>query len=510
MSILYADSRGDNHKSELFFGIVAPVGAPTSFLQTTLDAGLKSRGYSVTQIRVSDELKRLKMDAKNVPNDADEYTRITLLQDRGNELRRSAGSSEALALVAAARINEMRPREDPKVLTAHAFIIRQLKHPDEVIALRHIYGQAFLLIGLYSPAETRENWLQIDKGMSADQAKDVIRRDEGEDAEWGQQLRNTFHMADVFIDARDVKETGQADHVRVQVNRFLSLLFGSENISPDLHEYGMYLAQAAALRSADLSRQVGAAILAPRGEVLGVGANDVPRFGGGQYWPGSGDQRDHVRGFDSNTEMRNRILEELCSVLDPDWLGLCSEERAARLQDFNNRLYGTRVVNLTEFGRAVHAEMEAIIAVARVGHSISGATLYTTTFPCHNCAKHIVAAGLSEVVYVEPYPKSLASELHADAIAFDVLVKNKVTFKPFMGVAPRRYPQLFSSITEEGELLSKKDTHGKVRTKPLGLRLKSSPLTFIENETIAAKRFMEVWQASLFDEGDNTDGPATD
>ncbi|MDN3612645.1 hypothetical protein QWZ16_23945 [Vibrio ostreicida] len=26
-------------------------------------------------------------------------------------------------------------------------------------------------------------------------------------------------------------------------------------------------------------------------------------------------------------------------------------------------------------------------------------------FPCHNCAKHIVASGIKRVVYVEPYPK---------------------------------------------------------------------------------------------------------
>lgn len=36
-------------------------------------------------------------------------------------------------------------------------------------------------------------------------------------------------------------------------------------------------------------------------------------------------------------------------------------------------------MNLTEFGRAVHAEMEAILAAARVGIPVKGSTLYTTT-----------------------------------------------------------------------------------------------------------------------------------
>lgn len=47
------------------------------------------------------------------------------------------------------------------------------------------------------------------------------------------------------------------------------------------------------------------------------------------------------------------------------------------------------------------------------------ATLYSTTYPCHGCAKHIVAAGISEVVYYEPYPKSRALALHDDSIQED-------------------------------------------------------------------------------------------
>ena len=44
-----------------------------------------------------------------------------------------------------------------------------------------------------------------------------------------------------------------------------------------------------------------------------------------------------------------------------------------------------------------HAEMEALLSCARSGVSTRGATLYSTTFPCHNCAKHIIAAGVARV-----------------------------------------------------------------------------------------------------------------
>lgn len=73
-------------------------------------------------------------------------------------------------------------------------------------------------------------------------------------------------------------------------------------------------------------------------------------------------------------------------------------------------------MNVIEFGRDAHAEMEAILA-ARAGISVKGRDLYSTTFPCHNCAKLIISAGINRVVYIEPYPKSLAIELHGDSIS---------------------------------------------------------------------------------------------
>jgi len=77
------------------------------------------------------------------------------------------------------------------------------------------------------------------------------------------------------------------------------------------------------------------------------------------------------------------------------------------------------VMDLTEYGRVVHAEMCAIYDAARLGRSIKGATLYCTTFPCHNCTKHILAAGIKRVIYMEPYPKSRAKDLHQNEIEIE-------------------------------------------------------------------------------------------
>ncbi|MBF4218320.1 deaminase, partial [Vibrio anguillarum] len=84
----------------------------------------------------------------------------------------------------------------------------------------------------------------------------------------------------------------------------------------------------------------------------------------------------------------------------------------------------------------VHAEMDAIVSLARsIRQSSVGMTLYSTTYPCHNCARHIVAAGILRVVYIEPYEKSLALKLHDDALT-DANGTHKVVLVPFEGVSP--------------------------------------------------------------------------
>jgi deoxycytidylate deaminase len=77
------------------------------------------------------------------------------------------------------------------------------------------------------------------------------------------------------------------------------------------------------------------------------------------------------------------------------------------------------IKDLTEFGRSVHAEMSAVLDAARRGVPIGGCTLYTTTFPCHNCARHLIGAGIRRVVFIEPYEKSRAEDLHEESVTID-------------------------------------------------------------------------------------------
>ena len=51
----------------------------------------------------------------------------------------------------------------------------------------------------------------------------------------------------------------------------------------------------------------------------------------------------------------------------------------------------------------LHAEANAITKVAKSNNSSEGATLYVTASPCLECAKLIIQAGISRVVYGEMY-----------------------------------------------------------------------------------------------------------
>ena len=51
----------------------------------------------------------------------------------------------------------------------------------------------------------------------------------------------------------------------------------------------------------------------------------------------------------------------------------------------------------------VHAEQNAISDAARRGVSVNGATAYITHFPCVNCAKILISAGIKSVRYLHDY-----------------------------------------------------------------------------------------------------------
>lgn len=442
---------------EIVIGLVGPVGIDLDPIVAAITRQLESVDYKVKPIRLSVKLAEFfREDHSHKPEDE----RIAALMDSGTRLREKSARGDAVALLAIAEIRRIRLEELNGSTEGNAYILRSLKHPHEVQTLRNVYGRGFFLISAYTPRDarvsamaekiTRSQYGSPSKARA--KAESIVERDElEENTDLGQDVKDAFPLADLFIDGRDKHS------FEPEIRRFVELVFGNLFHTPTRDEHGMYHARSAALRSADLGRQVGAAIAAPSGELLALGCNDVPNAGGDLYWPGDvGDARDFQRGFDPIVEERKQILSEFLAglakvdvlatkysdakAIAPLVVALTSGEKRKALK-------GARIMNLLEFGRCIHAEMAAITSAARLGVAIRGATLFTTTFPCHMCARHIVSAGIGRVVYVEPYPKSRALHLHSDAIQVDAQkpVPGLVTFEPFVGVAPRQYQDIFDA-----------------------------------------------------------------
>jgi cytidine deaminase len=337
------------------------------------------------------------------------------------------------------------------------YVLRSLKRPEEVELLRDMYAEHFALLGVWAGREMRVTKLaqQIAESEGSlkhqnwrERAERLVCIDEIEpDTNFGQHVRDTFPMADYFVDASRPEALARG------VERFIKLLFGHPFVTPTRDESGMSHAYVAALRSAALGRQVGAAVVDPHhGDLLAVGMNEVPCAGGGHAWEGDpNDDRDFHHSKDPNDAKKRAIARQVIVALRAEsWL---SKERTDQdidelvtaAVDGRGPIARTWLSNLTEFGRDVHAEMSAIVSAARRGMRLDGAELFCTTFPCHNCAKHILAAGIRRVVYIEPYAKSFALELHSEAIALDDrdADASRIPFVPFVGVAPRRFASWF-------------------------------------------------------------------
>jgi deoxycytidylate deaminase len=455
---------------EIIIGLVGPVGTDLNPISVAIERQFEALSYRAKTIRLSEKLERFFGENHSTKP---EHERISGLMDIGTKLREESGRGDAVALLGIAEIKRIREADPGNKSERNAYVLRSLKHPHEIQTLRSVYGKGFFLISVYSPREARVAAMaeRITRSMhgntshAREWAESIIERDEREeDKKLGQDVKDAFPLADLFIDGRDKRS------YEAEIRRFFELIFGNVFYTPTRDEYGMYQARSAALRSADLGRQVGAAISKASGEILSLGCNDVPKAGGDLYWPDdAGDSRDFRKGFDPMVDERKQILSELLNRFrEAELLAkqYSSEDsigpllKALTIGDKKKTLERTRVYNLLEFGRSVHAEMAAITSAARLGIAIKDATLFSTTFPCHMCARHIVSSGIKRVLYIEPYPKSRALQLHGDAIQVDTLkpAPGFVTFEPFVGIAPRQYQDLFDAEErrkdQSGEILN--------------------------------------------------------
>jgi len=483
----------DQASREIVFGIVGHVGSGTStvaesLLKVLTEHDVDGGSYEcqlITARKVIEEYAD--QIGHGYPNEKPfTIEDVKVFQNLGDAMR-AGGDHAAVARGAILKIRELRAEmqkievvaEEPVVPDGkpRAYIIDSIRHPAEVELLRRVYSDAFVLIGVVCEEKVRKDRISNkyrDAGLDA--AEKFMKRDAKAEEKHGQRVSDAFHLSDFFLDNTE-DEFIEGDKTRSNDNwdindhldRLIRLVSHNDIERPKVDETAMYSAAGAAMKSACLSRQVGAAILDPSGNIVATGANEVPKAGGGVYGdvPGNDDRCFVHNKYCSNTKEQTTIAEEIFQEIS----GALRDDS----KDVVQILKSGRVGELLEFSRAVHAEMDALLSAGRKGISTVGCKVYVTTFPCHYCARHIVSAGIDEVQFIEPYPKSKAFDLHKDSIlnslptgdGADGVIKlpseggTKVVFRPFTGVAPRMFRRAF----QKDRQLKDKET-GEMKIQP--------------------------------------------
>lgn len=500
---------------ELYFATVRAIGTPVGPVYRFLEESLANARYFLGTVRLSDALDQSRYTGALFPKPPDKeliHDRHRRLGNAAIQLRQSTGRRDAVARAAIQTLRDHERRvikEKARALSTQrgvGILFRNLMHHEEVSRLRKLYDRQFFLISIYSDREGRIDNLstrirttdKLDGDLSDTLALELVEREEEffrrsqdydpEVASYRKIVTNipkTFQYGDLFLDNSD-------PDLQTQVDRFVQLIFGHPFQTPTRDEIGMSDAFGAALQSGNLARQVGAAICTEEGDLLATGTNDVAKPGGSVYRSGDGpadDYRDYnttprlqrfARGWDSSDRIRREIFTDLIRRLlaDPTWLSTLAASSDGNYQSAlplaqellgfppsdvepvidklleSDLVWGAQLFDSLEYGRSLHAEMDAITSAARKGVSIAGATLYCTTLPCHECARLIIGSGIVRVIYIEPYEKSRVQDMYRSEVRFTSLRDSRVSlehgqrrlvdFVPYVGVSPRRFNELFA------------------------------------------------------------------
>ena len=307
--------------NEFVFAVVGHIGSGTSYVAKAFKE-LLERQTSPIQTTILKATEVIETWAQAAGRDFPDRTAVrsidsaTKWQDLGDEMR---GTMRDHAAVAKGLIREIRrtraAARDIEAVdgepvmpdgTTRAYILDALRHPAEVNLLRHLYQDAFVLIGVVCDQDIREDRLRRKLGNTEpEKLSDFMKRDEKDDRKHGQQVAKAFQLADFYVDNTPDRftytETGEKleENPEWDINERLQRLVrivrydGVER--PEISETAMHHAYSAQMRSACLSRQVGAALVDRNGNLLATGTNEVPRAGGGVYGESFSDMMKYPR-----------------------------------------------------------------------------------------------------------------------------------------------------------------------------------------------------------------------
>lgn len=427
-------------------GLTGPFGSGS-----TTAAGILSERKGFLHVRLSQVVK----DKWHEENKGTQPTRSDL-QKLGNRIRVETKDPGQLAHSTLERLSQHSEPLDK-------IVIDGIRNLGEIEALRKVFGLRFYLFAF--ECQPSERWERV-RGKEYEpygltEAQFVSDNEDDKDQEnvFGQQVQLCVDQADVLIDNESDVPLAQ---LRTKLIANLELVTGTRPRYAGAAEIFMNLAYSSSHGSKCLKRQVGAVLVASPpnviGEVIAVGFNENPlgtspcveerKYGAdpGQNKPGRC-FRDIVR-HESFTQLaRAKRLCPACGTAigeyatAPPWV--CSG-CSVNLENF---FWPERAMTKCT---AVHAEVQAILAAR--GRA-KDTTLYTTTFPCFQCAEAISQAGVKWIVYTEPYP---------DVRSAGRLEIAGIEVARFEGIRSRRFDEIFSRARP---YISELTTISKERTR---------------------------------------------
>lgn len=359
--------------NEHIFAVVGPAGSGTSSVAEALRQLLIQYGIQAQIIKASKEIEQWAQRKGLEVQNTSPLARARALQDLGDKFREQTADNAAVAISLMRQIHQAREtrveqlsKTSATVPEPRAYILDSFKHPAETALLRQVYQDAFCQIGVVCTEDQRERRLGQEKcrDSSAQEIREFMNRDENGADKHGQKVADTFHLSDFFVDNTPPRVVSQGSGVEVenpewdvadQLGRLIDILTHQKLVRPRSNETGMFHAYGAQMRSACLSRQVGAALVDASGNLMATGTNEVPRAGGGVYGGNfssdtqSGKEHDHrcsvSGGYCRNTNEQRTIIQHIIETF-PEL------KTAYDVSTLQAKLRKTEVGRLLEFSRA--------------------------------------------------------------------------------------------------------------------------------------------------------------
>lgn len=374
--------------------VIALTGAFGSGLTTA--ARHMQTAHNYLHIQISEEIRKEWNDriGEQPPAPSD-------MQRLGDDLRQNLGNGE-LARRAVACTSETE---------RHGTVIESIKNVGEIRELRKVFGYRLLIVAILSDYGTRSarTLTKYESfGLDENHLREDDLRDRNEEVAYGQQVELCIDLADVIITNNDDCDL---QTFYTKVDDLLGLVAGTKPRTLTQTEIYMHAAYSIARSSKCIKRHVGAVLVDSAQRLVAAGFNEnpagtlpcieEPRYSNECH-------RDIVRRRHFSMLSRKRALCPVCkqplSVSDgPPWR--CDNcYQAGRKTNLEQFFFPDRAMS---WCTAVHAEVNAILVA---GERARESTLYSTTFPCMQCAEKIIEARIEKVVYTEAYPDEYGVE----------------------------------------------------------------------------------------------------